>query len=64
VSQFPSHDRPYLVLYDDNYFDLAQGESRTVTVKPIFPGQASGHLSGKITVAGSNVEPTEIKISG
>ena len=53
---------PYLVLYDDNYFDLLPGESRTVNAKLLLPQNRTGPISGKLVVKGTNVVPTVITI--
>jgi beta-mannosidase len=49
---------PYLVLYGDNYFDLAPGEVRKIDLTLLFPQGAAGPVSGKLTVDGANV-PTQ-----
>ena len=54
---------PYLVLYDDNYFDLLPGESRTVSARLFFSQKKAGPINGKLVVKGTNVEPTEIMVS-
>jgi beta-mannosidase len=58
-----AQNAPYLVLYDDNYFDLMPGESRTITAKLLLPKGATGHISGKLIVTGTNVEPASVTIS-
>ena len=58
-----TQDTPYAVLYDDNYFDLMPRESRTISAKLLLPTGATKPGPGRLIVAGTNVEPTEIAIS-
>ncbi|HYA25531.1 MAG TPA: glycoside hydrolase family 2 TIM barrel-domain containing protein [Terriglobales bacterium] len=53
---------PYLVLYDDNYFDLAPGESRAIDARLLFPLGKAGRVSGRLIVSGTNVEPLTVAI--
>jgi len=53
---------PYLVLYDDNYFDLLPHEARTVNAKVRFRGGRAGTFAAKIIVSGTNVEPVTVPV--
>jgi len=46
---------PYLVKYDDNYFDLIPGETRTIKTEFLLPEGAAGPLSGTLNVDGANL---------
>lgn len=56
-------DSPYLVLYNDNYFDLLPGETKTIRGDLLLPDAGIHSISGMLTVAGVNVPPTEIPIT-
>lgn len=51
---------PYLATYDDNYFDLLPGESKTVRIALRMPPNAGQGPSGRLIVEGSNVKKVEI----
>jgi hypothetical protein len=51
-----------LVLYDDNYFDLAPGEQRTIQARLPLVSGPTGHLGGKLLVQGTNVLSTSSPI--
>ena len=53
---------PYLVLYNDNYFDLAPGESHTVEGEALLVNERRGPISGRLIVEGTNVLPKELSI--
>jgi beta-mannosidase len=53
---------PYLVLYDDNYFDLAPGESRAVEATVLLPKESTGPVSGQLIVEGTNVSAKSVSI--
>jgi hypothetical protein len=53
---------PYLVLYDDDYFDLMPGESRTIKATLLSQDGKPGHISGRLIVSGTNVDAREIRI--
>jgi hypothetical protein len=57
-----AQDAPYGVLYDDNYFDLMPGESRTIVARLLLLSEATEPVSGRLIVSGTNVEPTEIAV--
>ena len=61
-SEDRSQAAPYLVLYDDNYFDLLPHETRTVNARLLFPGGKAGTFSGKLVVSGTNVEPVSMSV--
>lgn len=46
------------VLYDDNYFDFASGDSRSIQVTLPAALRQAGHLSGHVRVEGTNVVAT------
>lgn len=54
---------PYLTLFNDNYFDLAPGESRTVEGTALFPKNHSALVSGKLIVEGTNVMAKDVMIT-
>jgi hypothetical protein len=51
---------PCLVLYSDNYFDLAPGESKTVELHFFLPEGAQGEVTGELVIEGANVRSTQI----
>ena len=53
---------PYLVLYSDNYFDLAPEESRTVELHFFLPEGAQGEVTGELVIEGANVKSTQIGV--
>lgn len=55
-------DIPYLVLFDDNYFDLMPNERRTVDATLLFASAYSGHTSGKLIVRATNAEPMSVTV--
>lgn len=50
---------PYLVIYGDNYFDLAPAEVRTIDLTLLFPKGTAEPLTGKLTIDGTNLPPRE-----
>ena len=56
-------DFPYLVLYDDNFFDMSAGESRVINAKLLFTRGKPAHVSGKLMVSATNVELLSTTIS-
>jgi hypothetical protein len=56
-------DIPYLILFDDNYFDLMPNEKRTVHATLLFPSANPSHFSGKLIVRATNVEPISVRVS-
>jgi len=56
-------DIPYLILFDDNYFDLMPNETRTVHAKLLFASTNPSHISGKLIVRATNVEPISVTVS-
>ena len=56
-------DAPYLVLYNDNYFDLLPEERRALSASLLFPPGKTGPISGRLIVTGTNVEATTILIN-
>ena len=56
-------DIPYLSLHDDNFFDMLPGETRVINAKLLFNRAKPAHLSGKLIVSGTNVEPFSSPIS-
>jgi hypothetical protein len=54
---------PYLVMFDDNYFDLLPNETRDLSIEIRMPRDARGRLSGRLIVEGSNVPAVEIPVS-
>jgi beta-mannosidase len=57
-----SSNTPYLVLFNDNYFDLAPSESRTVEGTAFFSKQENRPISGRFIVKGSNAAAKEVSI--
>jgi hypothetical protein len=53
---------PYLVLYSDNYFDLAPGEIKTVELHFFLPEGAQGEVTGELVIEGANVKSTQIGV--
>jgi hypothetical protein len=56
-------DIPYLILFDDNYFDLMPNEKRTVHATLLFASANPSHVSGKLIVRATNVEPISVTVS-
>ena len=56
-------DPPYLVLYDNNYFDLAPGERRTIEGNALFRAGGRRSLSGKLIVEGTNVAAKQVLVN-
>jgi beta-mannosidase len=54
------HGAPYLVMYDDNYFDLLPSETRNLSIEMRLPSSARGRVTGRLIVEGSNLDRTEI----
>ena len=54
--------RSNLLLYDDNYLDLAPNESRTVHAILPLTGDTVQQLTGKLYVQGTNLAPVEIPL--
>ena len=61
-SQDGSQAAPYMVLYDDNYFDLLPHETRTMNARLLFPTGNTATFSGKLVVSGTNVEPVTMSV--
>jgi hypothetical protein len=55
-------DSPYLVLYDDNYFDLLPGETKTVDAELFLPEGNTAAISGALTVEGVNLPASTIEV--
>ena len=55
-SQEASQGSSYLILYEDNYFDLLPHETRTVNAKVLFRGGTPGTFAAKLIVSGTNIE--------
>lgn len=53
---------PYVVLFNDNYFDLAPGESRIIEGTALFPEGQIAPTSGKLIVEGTNVTRKDVMI--
>lgn len=51
---------PYLVMYDDNYFDLLPNETRSLAIEMRLPQGAPGRVTGRLIVEGSNADRMEI----
>jgi beta-mannosidase len=54
---------PYLVIYDDNYFDLIPGETKDLAIEIRMPAHARGRVAGRLIVEGSNVPSFEVPVS-
>jgi hypothetical protein len=54
---------PYVVLFSDNYFDLAPGESRIIEGTALFLERQIAPTSGKLIVEGTNVTPKDVTVS-
>lgn len=53
---------PDIVLYDDNYFDLAPGESRVIVARHPLLGASSQRLTGTLRIQGANIASTGVPI--
>ena len=62
AAQEPPQESPYLVLYDDNYFDLLPHETRTVNAKVLFRSSTAGTFAAKMIVSGTNVETVTVSV--
>jgi hypothetical protein len=54
---------PYMVLFNDNYFDLAPGESRIIEGTALFLEGQIAATSGKLIVEGTNVTRKDVMIN-
>ena len=57
----PNH-QPYVVMFDDNYFDLFPGENKRVPVEFRVPEAFAGVISGSMVVGGSNLQEIRLPI--
>ena len=59
----PTQGTPYLVLFDDNYFDLLPNEMRMIKAKLLFSEGKRSPFSGNIIISGTNIDTLSIPVS-
>ncbi|MEW5976487.1 MAG: sugar-binding domain-containing protein [Acidobacteriota bacterium] len=59
----PESQAPYLTMYNDNYFDLAPGETKDVSLGLRLPPGVTGPVQGRLIIEGSNVAAVEVPIT-
>ena len=58
----PPENTPYLVMFSDNYFDLFQGETRSVNMEVFLPADHLGRISGNLVVEATNARRRQIPL--